>query len=120
MTRVAKRLGVLEERRRAEAVGAVAAIYERLTDEELALCVMGAEAKSDGREPTDEEIAAGRRAEEMGAEELIAAAIGFTEGMSEEEVGRRISAMAREVAPLLAARGPGIHRHLEAIRTGKA
>ncbi len=119
MGSLGRRLEALEERRRAEAVGEVAAIFKQLTDEEIALSVAGGEAKRDGREPSDEEIAAGRRAEEMGAEELIAAAIGFTERLGEEEVGRRISAMAREVAPLLAFRGPGIHRHLKAIRTGK-
>jgi len=116
---VARRLEALEERRRAEAVAEVAAGLGRLTDEEIALSVTGTEAKSDGREPTDEEIAAGRKALEIGAEELIAAAIGFKEGMGEEEVGRRVSAMARELAPLLAARGRGIHRHLEGIRGGK-
>ena len=118
MARVAKRLGVLEERRRAEAVCEVAAIYKRLTDEEVALIVTGAEAKRDGRQPTDEEAVAGRKADEMGAEELAASAIGFKEGMSEEEVARRVSATARELAPLLASRGRGIHHHLEAIRSG--
>ncbi len=56
----------------------------------------------------------------MGAEEIIASVIGFKEGMGEEEVGRRVSTMAREVTPLLTARGRDIHRHLKAIRRGKA
>ncbi len=120
MARVARRLEALEERRRAEAVAELAAIYERLTDEEFALLFTGPEAKGDGREPTDEEIAAGYKVEKMGAEEVVASAIGFREGMSEEEIGRRVSATARELAPLLASRGQGIHRHLEAIRSGKA
>ncbi len=73
----------------------------------------------DGRELTAEEIAVRRKTDETGVEEIIAAAIGLEEGMSEEEVSRRISALARELR-LWQGREQRIGRHLTAIRRKKA
>ena len=115
MGSVERRLRQLESLRRAEAVAEIAAIYEQLTDEEIALMITGMEAVRKGFEPTAEEVAVGRRLDEMEDEEVIAAAIGLEEGMSEEEVSGRISALAKELGPW-ERRKQGIVRHLTAIR----
>ncbi len=118
MGSVERRLRQLEGRCRAEAVAEVERIFEQLTDEEIALTITGMEAVREGAEPTAEEVAVGRRLDEMGDEETIAAAIGLEEGMSEEEVSRRIAALARELG-LWKGREQGISRHLTAIRRKK-
>ncbi len=115
MGNVERRLRQLEERRKAEAVAEVAAVYEQFTDEEIAFMITGMEAVREGFEPTAEEVAIGRRLDEMGDEEIIAAAIGLEEGMSEEEVSRRISALAKELG-LWKGREQRISRHLTVIR----
>lgn len=119
MGSVERRLRQLESLRRAKAVAEVAAIYEQLTDEEIAFTVTGMEAARDGRELTAEEIAVGRKVEEMGVEEIIAAAIGLEEGMDEEKKDRRIAVLARELG-LWQGREQRISRCLTAIRREKA
>ncbi len=118
MESVERRLRQLEGRCRAEAVAEVERIFEQLADEEVALTITEMEAKRDGHELTAEELAVGRKADEMGAEEVIAAAIGLEEGMDEEEVSRRISTLARELG-LWRGREQRISRHLTTIRRKK-
>ena len=119
MGSVERRLRQLEAHRRGEAVAEVESLFEQLTDEEIALTITGAEAAGHGLELTAEEIAVRRKADETGVEEIIASAIGLEEGMSEEEVSERISALARELG-LWQGREQGIVRHLTAIRRKKA
>jgi hypothetical protein len=103
-----RRLVSLEERSRERAAARVRAAWEELTNREIALILAPYHF---GRAPALQERAAQASFCATVPEPLIAAAVGYQEGMPEEELSRR---MAELVEPVTSgARRSGVLRALE-------
>jgi hypothetical protein len=109
------RLARLEARSRERAAAQIARAWVQLTDEEVALLLAP---YADGvRQPTLEERQIDERLRALVPEELIHKAIGFENGMEDEEVSHRISDLVGRLG--IFERGSGIRRHLQATREGR-
>jgi hypothetical protein len=105
------RLARLEDLSREHAAAQITRAWAQLTDKEIAL--MLAPYADGAREPTPEEREVEERMRAATPEELIHKAIGFEEGMEQEEVNRRISKLVDRLG--IFERGAGIRRHLRAL-----
>ncbi len=103
------RLRALEERDREQATAEVRRAWERLSDEEMALLL---EPFHLSQEPTLTQAAAQAEFRETVPEALIARAIGYTEEMSGDEVGRRVQEL---LAPAIERRRPALSRRLREV-----
>ncbi len=94
MGSIESRLRRLEDRSRERAAAVVRRAWEGLTDEEVALILSPLYF---GREPAPEEAATEEKFRAAVPETLIARAIGYREGLTEEEVSRRLRELTTPV-----------------------
>jgi hypothetical protein len=105
---IGRRLERLEESSRRSAAADVRLAWEAMSDEEIAL-VLGPHYFR--REPTAEEAEAADRFSTRMPDDLIDRAVGYREGMEDEEIERR---MCDLVDPVLEIRGRAVLRCLRA------
>lgn len=106
MGNITRRLRALEESDREQATAEIRRAWDRLSDEEIVLIVGPLQ---QGRVPTEEESAALDRGRAMMPELLIARAIGYSEALDAEEVGRR---MGELIAPVIERRRASVGQRL--------
>lgn len=109
MGSITNRLRALEEHDRELAADKVRRAWMRISDREMSLILAPFHF---GRPPTPEELALQAWFQETVPETLIARAIGYTEGMSDDEVGRRLQEL---LEPVLARRQPTLSRRFEEV-----
>ncbi len=116
MASVGKRLGRLEELSRERAAAQLWGAWANLTDEEIAELLSPYADWTPNRDPHPEERELEKRVRAAMPEELISRAIGFKDGMEDEEVDRRIHSLNRELG--IFERGEGIRRHMQTTKEG--
>jgi hypothetical protein len=109
------RLNRLEDLSQERAVVELRHAWSLLTDQEIAsvLKCLGLPGENNSGVSQPERQAV-EKARAYIPEELIARAIGLTEGLDSEEIHRRIKALTQRLG--IFERGPGIRRHLRVIR----
>ena len=112
MGSIGRRLGNLEETSRQNAVAEIRRAWREMSDEEMAL-VLGP--YYFGREPTAEEAQAADGSRAKLPEDLIARAVGYREGMGDEELGRR---MGELLEPVVNSRRWAVLRRLRSAGEG--
>jgi hypothetical protein len=105
--RLRGRLERLEAQSKEQALNALRRAFATLSDREIALTV-----ETGGRldrNPEEQSVAA--KVEALGIEELMAAALGPTTGLSSERIDGRVREVVRQLGVF--ERGAGIRRHME-------
>lgn len=110
MSAIERRVEKLEGRSREDATARLREAWASLTDEEVAELLSPYADWVPNSEPNPEEREVEKRARSRMPEELIARAIGLTEGMESEEVGRRIGNLVQTLG--IFERGDGIRHHM--------
>ena len=106
-----KRLEALEDLSREQAAAEIRRAWDQLADRDIALIVAPFHFR---REPTPEEASVTAAFREVVTEDLLAQAINYNKGLSEEEVSRRLR---REVTgPVLQRRRFQVLRHLQSLK----
>ena len=108
-----RRLELLEDASRESAAADVRAAWRALGDEEMAFLVVP---HFHGREPRSRERAAEERARGIWPEELIARAVGYRDGMPDEELDRR---MGELLEPVLRRRRAAVYPRVVGMKDGR-
>jgi hypothetical protein len=110
MGSIETRLTRLEDISQERAVAELCRIWGGMTDEEIAVFLVPYAEWVPDSEPTPKENEVSEKTQAAMPEELIARAIGFTEGMEDEEIDQRIGNLVRRLG--IFERGSGIRRHM--------
>lgn len=116
MGSVSKRLDRLEENSRDRAATELRRAWASLTDKEVADLLAPYADWTSVSHPNPQGRVLEKRARAAMPEELIARAIGLTEGMESEEIDRRVGVLNRKLG--IFERGDNIRRHMPVSREG--
>jgi hypothetical protein len=110
MGSIETRLTRLEDISQERAVAELCRIWGGMTEEEIAVFLVPYAEWVPDSEPTPKENEVSEKTQAAMPEELVARAIGFTEGMEDEEIDRRIANLVRRLG--IFERGLGVRHHM--------